>query len=174
MPSDSADLGSNSPSNKMDHSTGAAVQQTPANLDHIESQGEGLFIMLQAEVESLKETAKQTQVKGLKKSVDHACSIIKSIEKNNTEIKTARAQQAINKIMVVDAKKVVTILNQHFSTVVDASSKAVLDAISSIKARTIENTSNEVGDSGTSGVRTEIENLQTMLAAQDVKIDKMA
>lgn len=56
----------------------------------------------------------------------------------------------------------------------------MLDAITNISTRIIENTSNEAGGSGSSRgadnaeVKAGIENLQTMLVAQDAKMDKMA
>jgi len=65
-----------------------------STLEHLEGKDTGLFRMLKAEVESLKDMAKRTQVKGLKESVDIVLNIIGSIESNNVELKLARNQQA--------------------------------------------------------------------------------
>ncbi|CAI6370251.1 unnamed protein product [Macrosiphum euphorbiae] len=58
-----------------------------SKLEHLEGKDTGLFRMLKAEVESLKDMAKRTQVKGLKESVDTVWNIIGSIESNNVELK---------------------------------------------------------------------------------------
>jgi len=80
--------------------------------------------------------------------------------------------------MVVGAKKAVMILTQNLNTAVDASNKIVLDAISSVGTRVTG--AKKVSDSGRSGgtdsveVRAAVTNLQTMLEAQNAKIDEMA
>lgn len=148
-----------------------------STLEHLEGKVTGLFRMLKAEVESLKDMAKRTQVKGLKESVDQVCSIIGSIENNNVELKVARSQQAGNKLVVVDAKKVVAILTQTLNTTVESSNKAVLDAIASVSEKV---TGYEDGDfvrpggANSAEVKAAVVNLQTMIEAQSAKMEEMA
>jgi len=147
-------------------------QSTPPSLEHLEGQDAGLFRMLKAEVESLREMAKRTQVKGLKESVDQVVSIIASIEQNNIELRAVRSQSAGTKLTVVDARKVVSVLSQNLNTAVKESNKIVLDAISSIDTRI--NGANEAGGTANGEVKAAVANLQTMLQAQSVKMDEMA
>jgi len=113
----------------------SSSQPPPATLEYLEGHDAGLFRILKTEVESLKEMSKRTQVKGLKESVDQVISIIGSIEHNNAELRALRSQLARSKLMVVDARKVVTILIQNMNTAVKESNKIVLDAISSAGVR---------------------------------------
>lgn len=149
-----------------------------STLEHLEGKVTGLFRMLKAEVESLKEMAKRTQVKGLKESVDQVCSIIGSIENNNVELKVARSQQAGNKLVVVDAKKVVAILTQTLNTTVESSNKAVLEAIASVSEKVTgayeDGDSVRPGSTNSAEVKTAVANLQMMLEAQSAKMEEMA
>lgn len=119
---------------------------TTVTLKQLEGKDSGLLRMLKAEVESLKEISKRTQVKGLKESVDQVLNIIGSIEQNNIEMRAVRSQVAGNKLMVVDAKKVATIFAHNLSTVVKDSAE----------------------------VKAAVANIQTTLEAQSVKMHKMA
>lgn len=153
-------------------------QPATATLEHLEGKDSGLFRLLKAESESLKEMAKRTQVKGLKESVDQVISIIGSIERNNAEMRAARSQVVGGKLMVVDAKKVVTILTQNLSAVVKESNKIVLDAISSVGTRSSgENEASDCdrpGGTDSAEVKAAVANLQTLLEAQSAKMDEMA
>jgi len=127
------------------------------------------------EVESLKEMAKRTQVKGLKESVDLVVNIIGSIEQNNIEMRAVRSQVAGSKLMVVDAKKVVTILTQNLNTVVKESNKTVLDAISNAGKRANEADDYErPGGTDSAEVKAAVANIQTMLEAQGAKMHEIA
>jgi len=132
--------------------------------------------MLKAEVESLKEMAKRTQVKGLKECVDQVFNIIGSIENNNAELRAARTKQADSKLLVIDAKKVVTLLTQNINTVVNESNKTVLDAIASagVRATGANETGDGSGGTDSAEVKAAVANLQTMLEAQSVKMDELA
>ncbi|CAI6375039.1 unnamed protein product [Macrosiphum euphorbiae] len=153
-------------------------QPATVTLEYLEGKDSGLFRMLKAEAESLKEMAKRTQVKGLKESVDQVINIIGSIESNNAEMRVMRSQAVGSKVMVVDAKKVVTILTQNLSAVVNESNKTVLDAISRVGTRT--SGGNEAGEYDRPGgtdsaeVKAAVANLQTLLEAQSAKMDEMA
>lgn len=155
-----------------------APQPTLATLEYLEGQDAGLFKMLKAEVECLKETAKRTQVRGLKEGVDKVFSIIGSMEHNAMELRAAMSQLTNSKLMVVDARKVVTLLTQNLTTVVKESNKVVLDAITSAGARSAGE--NELGDgdrpsgTATAEVKAAVANLQTMIEAQSVKMNEMA
>lgn len=132
--------------------------------------------MLKAEVESLKEMAKRTQVKGLKECVDQVFNIIGSIENNNAELRVARTKQADSKLLVIDAKKVVTLLTQNMNAVVNESNKTVLDAIASagVRATGGNETGDRSGDTDSAEVKVAVANLQTMLEAQSLKMDELA
>lgn len=144
----------------------------PASIEYLERHDAGLFKLLRAEVESLKELAKRTQVKGLKECVDQIHSIIGSIENNNTELKVARSQQSGNKLLVVDAKKVVTILTENLRTAVNESNKPILDAISSVEMKLTG--VSDAGGTDNGEVKEAVANLRTMLQKQGEKMDVMA
>jgi len=154
----------------------SSSQPPPATLEYLEGQDVGLFRMLKAEVESLKEMAKRTQVKGLKECVDQVFNIIGSIENNNAELRAARTKQADSKLLVIDARKVVTLLTQNINTAVNESNKTVLDAIANagIRATGTNETGDGPGGTDSAEVKAAVANLQTMLEAQSVKMDELA
>jgi len=149
-----------------------------SSLEHLEGQDVGLLRMLKAEVESLKNMAKRTQVKGLKESVDRVCSIIGSIESNSIELKAARRQQLGSNLMVVDAKKVVTILTQNINSAVVSSNKVVLDAIAGVGAKVTgeheDDNSGRSGGNNSTEVKAAVANLHALIEAQGAKIEEIA
>jgi len=80
--------------------------------------------------------------------------------------------------MVVDAKKVVTILTQNMNAAVGSSNKVVLDAIAGVGARVSGD--HEDGNSGRSGgnnsteVKAAVANLQALIEAQGAKMEELA
>lgn len=123
--------GDSKASSRMDPTHSA--QGTPVSLDYLESKDAGLFKLLSSEIEDLKDMAKRTQVKGLKKGIDKASELIRSIENNKTEMKVMRSQQEGSRTVVVDIKKVITIIKQDISGLVAAANKVVLEAIANTK-----------------------------------------
>jgi len=151
------------------------AQGTPVSLDYLESKDAGLFNLLRTEIEDLKNLAKKTQVKGLKEGIDKVSDLIASIENNKTEIKVMRSQQEGSRTLVVDAKKVVTIIKQDISGAVAAANKVILEAITSSRCAG-DHTANagHTPDPEGAQVRAAIADVQTMLATQDEKISKLA